>query len=139
MRERSLLGFGGVSQAGDQADGRLVTSPEDDASAHAVGAVGAEEGNVRGLEHVLVLLVFLTKQLLGLTSQRGVIHLHFIAREEDEISRDLVTTLHLDDIARHERSGLNLLLLPITDDLADLRDEVLEVVHERGGLGRLRV
>ena len=130
MRKRSLLGFGGVSQAGDQADGRLVTSPEDDASAHAVGAVGAEEGNVSGLEYVFVLLVNSSKQLLGFTSQRGVIYLHLIGREEDEISRDLIATLHLDDVTGHERRGLDLPLLAITDDLADLRDEVLEVVHE---------
>jgi len=134
-----LLLFGGVSQVSDSTDCGIITNLEYNTDTFTVRAASSEECDVAGLEDVVVLLVRPTKQLFGLTSEGSVVDLHLVGFEEDQVGGDLVTTLELNDIAWHKSSRLFLGEFAITFDLADLWDEVLEVFHEGGSLGRLRV
>lgn len=139
MRQRRLLVLSGLSQVSDNADGGIVSSLEDDTLTDAVRAAGAEESDVGGLEDVFVSLVLLSQELLGFTSQGRVVDLELIAFVQDDIGRHSVATFKLDDITGHEVGSFTRLPNTVTAHLTFLWNKVLEVVHERGSLGGLRV
>ena len=84
-------------------------------------------------------LIRVTEELLGLTGQRGVVDLHLVRFEQDGVSGDLEAALDLDNIARDKLTSLNVSPSATALDSGLGRDHVLKIVHERGGLGRLRV
>lgn len=139
MIQRSLLVLSGVGQAGDSADGSVVTSAEDDTCTFTVGAGGTEEGNVGRLIDVLGLLFGDTKKLLGFTSQGSVVDLHLVGFEEDSISGDLEAALNLDDVTRDELFSLKIYPFSVTLDSSLRRDHILEFFHERISFRRLGV
>jgi len=137
--ERSLSGLSSDGQVGDSSDDGSVSSSEDDTLSGTTSALGSEEGDVSGLEDVLVLVLEVTEEVLGLTSEGGVVDLHLVDLEEDKIGGDVVTTLDLDEITLDELTGGEGAPLSVSADFGGLGDEVLEIIHEGGSLGGLHV
>lgn len=68
-----------------------------------------------------------------------VTHLEVPGFDDTDVSGDSVSELDLDDIAQHEVLGAQSQLLALTDDGGELRDHVLEGLHDLGALGLLVV
>jgi len=111
-----------------------------------ISALGSEETNVLSLKDVLVfvtdsLFVFVvvddTEKIIGLSSERSVVDFHFISREKDNISGDVVSSLEDDEITDGDELSSNSDCLSISDDISHLGDESLEIIHERFGGGGL--
>lgn len=84
-------------------------------------------------------LVGLLKDLLSLAGQGRVVDLKFVALVQDDISGDAVSTLKLNNVTGHKFVSFSGFPDAVTADLTFLGDEVLEVIHEGGSLGGLRV
>lgn len=80
-----------------------------------------------------------TKELLGFTGEGSVVDLHLGDLVQDEIGGDEIALVDVDDVAWHQKGGLDLFKLAIAHNHAHLGDEVLEIVHQVGSLGGLGV
>mmetsp|Transcript_22779 Transcript_22779/g.21987 ORF Transcript_22779/g.21987 Transcript_22779/m.21987 type:complete len:216 (-) Transcript_22779:308-955(-) len=129
-----VVGVGG--HVGDLPDHGLVPSFDDDAGPTAAGAGGPEERHVGALEDVLHELVHHPLQLLRLSRQRRIIHLHPFALEEHQVRWDLRPCVHLHDVPWHQLVRLQQHLLPVPPHRRLLRNLVLELGHD---LPRLRL
>lgn len=119
----------------------MVTCLDDDARAGALGALSAEEGDVGSLKNADsgTRCISHSQEIVRLTGERSVVHLHLFRREQHDVGGDLRASRNVDDVARHDLFRFDLLLLTITCNFSMLRDEVLEVFHEGGGLRGLAV
>lgn len=77
--------------------------------------------------------------VLRLSSEGGVVDFHFVGRDEAHIAGDIHAVVDDDDVSGNNLLRGNFGLSSVSDDGGDGRDEVLELSHHVGGLGRLAV
>jgi hypothetical protein len=138
--ERGLLDLSLGGKVGNGTNDSVVTSLDADTETLTLSALSTEEASVVGFHDEFVgLFLRLHENLKGLTSEGSVIDLHLVGLEDDDIARDVLATLELDEVTRHHVSSLNLSGSAVSNDRTHGRDEVLELSHHLSGLGGLHV
>jgi len=138
--KRGLFGFSLRGKVGNLTNESSVTSPDANTESGTLSALSTEEGCVLGLkDRVCRVKLRGHEDFNRLTSKGSIVDLHLVGLEDDEIARDVLTTLNADDIAGDHVLGGALSLLSISDDVTLGRDEVLELSHHFGGLGGLLI
>jgi len=84
-----LLGLDTRGETSDATNDSVVADVDDDATAAALDHRRREEGNVLGLEGILIGHHGDARLRLTLTCQRGVVHLHSLRLHDAQICRDL--------------------------------------------------
>ncbi|GMS85838.1 hypothetical protein PENTCL1PPCAC_8013, partial [Pristionchus entomophagus] len=106
----------------------VVTRVDHDSFARSLDCVGGEEGDVAGLERVLIRAFSIARLRLRFSSERGVVNLESEGGNDSDISGHSITSLHFHDVSHHQFLTADLLLLPITHHRGELRNHVLERV-----------
>ena len=92
--------------------------------------IGGEEGQVLGLERVVVGELGVAALRLRLAGQRRVVHLEPARLDDADIGRDAVAEFHFDDVSDADLLGLHRLLEALAHHDGVLRHHVLEGFHD---------
>merc|ERR1719431_192905 len=141
----NLLGNGSLStlksrcQASDPSHDSVVSNHDNHSDGSSLHSVGGEEGDVLGLQGVLVGEFRASGLGLGLASEGGVVHLESSALDDPQVSRTPVTELDFHDVSKGQLLSLHCDLLSIPSCYSILGNQVLESLHDLGRLGFLVV
>ena len=80
----------------------VVTSLKDNTNSLTIGAESTEEGDVGAFKHTFVMLVHDTEDVLRLTSEGSIVHLHFVGRNQDKVCGNVGAVIDLDNITVNE-------------------------------------
>ena len=96
--------------------------------------VGGEESQVLGFQRVLVGEFRAAALRFGFASQRRVVHFEASRFDDADVGGHTVAEFDLDDVTDRQLLGGDGHFLSVTDDQGELRDQVLETVHDAGAL-----
>merc|ERR1719384_1086505 len=135
----SLVALQARGQTSNPAHHGVVSNVDHHSGGSSLHGVGGEESQVLGLQRIVVGEFRGPGLGLGLSSQGGVVHLETPGFQYPEIRGNSVSKFDFDNISQSKLGSRNRDFLPVTSDQSVLGHEILERLHDFGGLGFLVV